>query len=158
MTPGQIVAIVVAALLIPVAGLLACVDSALARVSKARAEEFGVPGFGTTEELLADDGIDIVVIATPNHLHLPAALAAIEAGVHIVSDKPVTATLAEARVLEAALAGARSAYAVTYTYTGFPMVREARARIAAGQIGRNCKVIATYLQGWLAGPAATRPR
>lgn len=97
-----------------------------------------------------DDGIDFVTIATPNHLHLPAALEAIAAGVHIMSDKPATATLAQALTLRDALAGAQSLYALTFTYTGFAMVREARARVAAGQIGKVRKIVVNYAQGWMA--------
>lgn len=103
-------------------------------------------------EAARDDGIDLVAIATPNHLHLPVALAAIEAGVHIISDKPATATLAEALALRRALAGGNSLYALTYSYSAYPMIREARARVAAGDIGQVRKVVVTYVQGWLAAP------
>lgn len=103
-------------------------------------------------EAARDDGIDLVAIATPNHLHLPAALAAIKAGVHIMSDKPATATLAEALTLQAALLDSASQYALTYSYSGYPMIREARARVAAGEIGTVRKVVVTYQQGWLSTP------
>ncbi|WP_161988995.1 Gfo/Idh/MocA family protein [Sphingomonas glacialis] len=103
-------------------------------------------------EAARDDGIDLVAIATPNHLHLPAALAAIKAGVHIMSDKPATATLAEALDLQAALRQGTSLYALSYSYSGYPMVREARARVAAGEIGTVRKVVVTYQQGWLSAP------
>lgn len=99
-----------------------------------------------------EDGIDLVAIATPNHLHLPVALAAIDAGVHIMSDKPATATLAEALRLRDALAGSDSLYALTYSYSAYPMVREARARVAAGVIGAVRKVVVTYHQGWMSAP------
>lgn len=99
------------------------------------------------------DGIDMVAIATPNHLHLPVALQAIAAGVDIISDKPATATLAEVLLLRDALAKGDSHYALTFTYGAYPMVREARARIAAGEIGTVRKTIITYAQGSLAGPA-----
>lgn len=109
-------------------------------------------------EAARDDGIDLVAIATPNHLHLPVALAAIEAGVHIMSDKPATATLAQALQLRDALAkgGAPAKggalYALTYSYSAYPMIREARARVAAGVIGRVRKVVVTYQQGWMSAP------
>lgn len=110
-------------------------------------------------EAAREDGIDVVVIATPNHLHLPAALAAIRAGVHVMSDKPATATLAEALELKAALAGSSICYALSYGYSAYPMVREARARVAAGQIGEVRKIVVTYAQGWLAaGDDASNPR
>jgi predicted dehydrogenase len=107
------------------------------------------------DEAGREDGVQAVAIATPNHLHLPAALQAINAGLHIISDKPATATLDEALRLRDALSGSASRYAVTYSYTAYPMVREARARIAAGQIGAVRKVVVTYLQGWLAAPLET---
>lgn len=98
------------------------------------------------------DPIDFLVIATPNHLHLPAAKAALEAGVPVLSDKPMTATLAEARRLADVVAGTGRPYALTYTYTGYPLVREARARVADGEIGTVRKVVVEYAQGWLAEP------
>ncbi|WP_183623381.1 Gfo/Idh/MocA family protein [Novosphingobium sediminicola] len=105
-------------------------------------------------EAAREDGITMVAIATPNNLHLPAALMAIEAGVHIFSDKPATATLAQALNLRDALARGRSAYGLSFTYSAYPMVREARARIAAGQIGTVRKVLVNYAQGVMAGPSA----
>lgn len=102
-------------------------------------------------EAARPDGIDFVTIATPNRHHLPAARAALEAGIAVMSDKPATATLGEARELADIVAHAAVPYALTYTYSGYPMVREARARIAAGAIGRVVKVVAEYSQGWLAG-------
>jgi len=103
-----------------------------------------------TAEAARPDGIQALAIATPNHLHLPAALAAIEAGLHVMSDKPTTATLAEAEQLHDALAGSASLYALTFTYSGFPIIREARARVAAGMIGAVRKVAVSFNQGWLA--------
>lgn len=98
------------------------------------------------------DGIEMVIIATPNHLHLPAAKAALEAGLAVMSDKPATATLAEAEELAALLESRGGLYGLTFTYTGYPMVREARARVAAGEIGPVRKVVAEYFQGWLSQP------
>lgn len=98
------------------------------------------------------DGIEALAIATPNHLHFPAAMAALDAGLHIMSDKPATATLAEAQRLRDALASHDSLYALTFTYSGFPMIREARARVAAGMIGAVRKVAVSFAQGWLAAP------
>lgn len=125
--------------------------------SRLAAENFGVAAercYSSHEamfeaERARDDGIDLVAIATPNHLHLPVALSAIDSGLHIISDKPATATLTEALTLRNALATSRSRYALTFSYTGFPMIREARARVANGEIGRIRKVVATYSQGWL---------
>ena len=97
------------------------------------------------------DAIDFVAIATPNHHHLPAATAALAAGFAVVSDKPATATLEEARTLRDAVAAADRPYALTYTYTGYPLVREAQERVRGGTIGAVRKVVVEYPQGWLAG-------
>jgi predicted dehydrogenase len=98
------------------------------------------------------DAIDFVVIATPNYLHLPVAVAALEAGFAVVSDKPATATYEEALVLKKAVAKAGLPYALTHTYAGYALVREARAICASGQLGRIRKVAVEYLQGWLSQP------
>jgi predicted dehydrogenase len=98
------------------------------------------------------DGIDFVVIVTPNHLHLPIALAALEAGIPVMSDKPATATYDEALKLEAAIKKSSLPYGLTHTYAGYAMVREARAMCAAGKLGKIRKVAVEYLQGWLSRP------
>lgn len=103
-------------------------------------------------EARRQDGIDFVTIATPNDTHLPIALAAIDAGVAVISDKPATATLDEALRLGERLAEAPVPYALTYTYTGYPLIREARAIIARGDLGAIRKVRVDYPQGWLAEP------
>lgn len=100
-----------------------------------------------------EDGIDFVSIVTPNHNHLPSARAALAAGYPVITDKPLTATLAEAHELANFVAQAAKPFGVTYTYSGYPLVREARARIAAGEIGVIRKVVVEYPQGWLAGEA-----
>ncbi|WP_246610984.1 Gfo/Idh/MocA family protein [Aquisediminimonas profunda] len=99
------------------------------------------------------DGIDFVSIVSPNHHHLPAARAALAAGIPVISDKPATATLAEARELAECVAASGLAYGLTHTYSGYPLVREARARIASGALGAIRKVVVEYPQGWLAGDA-----
>lgn len=104
-------------------------------------------------ERTRDDGIDFVSIVTPNHHHLPAARTALAAGIAVMSDKPLTATLAEAHELAGLVRGAGLPFGVTYTYSGYPLVREARARIAAAALGAIRKVVVEYPQGWLAGEA-----
>lgn len=98
------------------------------------------------------DGIDFVVIATPNHLHLPVAEAALEAGLAVMSDKPATATYDEVLALEAAVAKAGVPYGLTHTYAGYSLVREARAICASGRLGAIRKIAVEYLQGWLSQP------
>jgi predicted dehydrogenase len=108
-----------------------------------------------TTERERPDGIDFVVIATPNNLHLPIALAALEAGIPIMSDKPATATLDEAKILEAAIKKSGLPYGLTHTYAGYSMVREARALCASGRLGKIRKVAIEYFQGWMSTPVET---
>ncbi len=91
-----------------------------------------------------------VVIVTPNHLHFPVAKAAIQAGFHVISDKPATFDLAECRELSALLESSSCQYALTHPYTAYPMIQEARERIAAGELGKIRKIFVEYTQGWLA--------
>ncbi|MFZ0393001.1 MAG: Gfo/Idh/MocA family oxidoreductase [Terracidiphilus sp.] len=95
------------------------------------------------------DGIDFVVIATPNSTHLPIAKAALDAGIPVVSDKPATATYDEVLELEKIVASAGLPYALTHTYAGYALVRDARSICAAGELGEIRKVAVEYLQGWL---------
>ncbi|MEY2943518.1 MAG: hypothetical protein RLY97_1532 [Pseudomonadota bacterium] len=99
------------------------------------------------------DGLQFVAITSPNHHHLPSAKAALAAGIPVISDKPATATLAESLELRDAVRASGLPYALTYTYTGYPLVREAKARIAAGAVGTIRKVVVEYPQGWLSEPA-----
>jgi predicted dehydrogenase len=110
--------------------------------------------YATAEEMfgaerMRADGIEAVAITTPNSSHRDIAVAALRAGIAVISDKPMTATLAEATDLAAVVAETRVPFALTYTYTGYAMLREARARVAAGAIGAVRKVVAEYPQGWL---------
>jgi predicted dehydrogenase len=95
------------------------------------------------------EGIDFIAITSPNHHHLPAAQTALEAGIAVLTDKPLTATLAEAHTLASLVAAAQRPFGVTYTYAGYPMVREAKAQIAAGALGTIRKLVVEYAQGWL---------
>ena len=114
-------------------------------------------GYGTfnemvTEELRlpAEERMHFVVIATPNHLHFPVAESALQAGFHVVSDKPVTFDLGEARTLRALAAEKDLLFGLTHNYTGYPMVKEARELIKTGALGSIRRVIVEYIQGWLA--------
>jgi len=106
-------------------------------------------------ERLRPDPIDFVVIATPNHLHLPVARAALEAGFAVMSDKPATADYPEVLQLEQVVAKAAKPYALTHTYAGYALVREARDLCAHASLGKIRKVIVEYLQGWLSQPIET---
>ncbi len=104
------------------------------------------------EESKMSDGIDFVIVATPNHLHLPAARAFLEAGVHVVCDKPLAANLEQAEQLAAVAGNSGRLFALTQTYTGYPMVREARHLVASGRLGELRKVQVEYNQDWLKDP------
>ena len=105
-----------------------------------------------TEELRlpTEERMHFVVIAVPNHLHFPVAESALQAGFHVVSDKPVTFDLGEARTLRALAAEKDLLFGLTHNYTGYPMVKEARELIKTGALGSIRRVIVEYIQGWLA--------
>lgn len=103
-------------------------------------------------EALRPDGIDAVAIVTPNHLHAAVATAFLKAGIAVICDKPMTATLAEAQELADLVVRTGVPFVLTQTYTGYPMVREARALVQRGAIGQVRHVQVDYLQDWLAGP------
>lgn len=98
----------------------------------------------------ASERIDFVSIVTPNHVHYPVAQAFVDAGLHVVCDKPMVHTREQADALVAAVARQGTVFGVTYNYTGYPMVRQAREMVRAGDIGEIRKVVVEYNQGWLA--------
>ncbi len=100
--------------------------------------------------LPADERIEIVSIVTPNHLHFPVARMFLEAGFHVVCDKPLTTTLKDAETLCGMAVEGDRIFAVTHNYTGYPMVKEARERVGSGSLGPVRKVVVEYSQGWLA--------
>lgn len=100
-------------------------------------------------EAAREDGIQAVTIATPNHLHFDNARAFLDAGIHVICDKPVTCSLDEARDLKARAESRGLVLVVTYNNTGYPMVREARAIVASGRIGTVRLVQVEYAQDWL---------
>ena len=100
-------------------------------------------------EATRPDGIEIAAIVTPNHLHASAALACLKAGVHVICDKPLTTGLSEALELRAAATASNRIFAVTYNYSGYPLVRHAREMIAAGKLGDLRLVQVQYAQDWL---------
>ncbi|MCJ2187641.1 Gfo/Idh/MocA family oxidoreductase [Novosphingobium sp. 2638] len=104
-------------------------------------------------EAARPDGAEFVAIVTPNHLHQPIAIAAMEAGLHVICDKPAATNLAGTLALHDAVSRTGRLYALTYTYTGYPMVRRARELVREGAIGTVRKVSAQYVQGWLADRA-----
>ncbi len=96
-----------------------------------------------------EDRIDFVSIATPNHTHAEIAIAAMQAGFHVICDKPMTTTLSDAQALVKTVEDTGRIFALTHNYTGYPMIRQARELIASGEIGDVLAVRSSYLQGWL---------
>ncbi len=98
------------------------------------------------------DGIDAVAIVTPNHMHAPVAKEFLRRGIHVICDKPLTATLPEAKKLAKAAENTGTVFVLTHNYTGYPMIRQARQMVAEGVIGKIRVVQAEYAQDWLAEP------
>ena len=100
-------------------------------------------------QLGADQRVDFISVATPNHTHYEIAKAAVEAGFNVVCDKPLTFDLQQAEDLAAAVAKSGVVFAVTHNYTGYPLVRQAREMILSGELGEIQATRAFYIQGWL---------
>jgi predicted dehydrogenase len=110
--------------------------------------------YGSFKEMAAaeatrSDRIDAVAIVTPNHVHHPAASAFLAAGIDVICDKPLCRTMREARDLVAQVSASGRLFAITYNYTGYPMVRQAREMVAAGELGTIRTIQAEYAQDWL---------
>lgn len=101
------------------------------------------------KELPEGERMDFVSIVTPNHVHFEPAMLAMENGFHVVLDKPVTFNLAEALALREVIARTGMLFCLTHTYTGYPMIKEARHLVTSGKLGRIRKVLVEYPQGWL---------
>src|SRR5690554_491171 len=105
--------------------------------------------FEKEARLPEEERMDFVAILTPNHLHLDPAIKALKNGFHVVLDKPMTLDLEEAKELYAVIKETGLLFCLTHTYTGYPMIKEARQQIAEGKIGEVRKVYVEYPQGWL---------
>ena len=95
-------------------------------------------------------GIEAVAIVTPNHLHCAVAKAFLEAGIHVICDKPMSSSLEDAEQIEKIVEGSGLIFAITYNYSGYPMVRQAREMVAAGKLGNIRIIQVEYAQDWLA--------
>ncbi|MCM5662559.1 Gfo/Idh/MocA family protein [Galbibacter mesophilus] len=123
------------------------------------AEQIGIPtervykDFDTMVEaelkLPEEERMQVVSILTPNFLHFPMAKKLLESGFNVICEKPMTTTLEEAEILQKTLEEAKTVFAVTYTYTGYPMVRQMKEMIASGVIGKVQKIDVQYYQGWI---------
>ena len=103
--------------------------------------------------LPADERIDFVSVCTPNHMHFPIAKAFLEAGFHVMCEKPMTLTVKEAEQLKVVVQKTRRVFGLMHTYTGYPMVKLARDMVKQGDLGKIRKVVVQYPQGWLARAA-----
>ena len=126
----------------------AAASAAEARIDPSRS--YADAGEMAQREAARPDGIDVVAIVTPNYLHAPAAMAFLEAGIHVICDKPLAISLEEGLALAAAARRKNRVFALTHTYTGYPMVRHARALAAAGELGQLRLLQVEYSQDWLA--------
>jgi predicted dehydrogenase len=130
-----------------------------AEKSKATGKQLGLDAsrvYASYEEMIAKENdlpadvkMDVVSIVTPNHVHFHPAKLALENGFHVVLDKPMTFNLAEAKELKAIVETTGKYFCLTHTYTGYPMVKEAREQVKNGKLGNIRKVLVTYPQGWL---------
>ncbi len=103
-------------------------------------------------QLASGERMEFVSVVTPNHLHFDVADCALRAGFHVLSDKPATISLEQCIKLQAQLRRSGRLYGLTHPYTAYPMIAEAKERIAAGELGKVRKVIVEYTQGWLTDP------
>ncbi|SNC67575.1 Predicted dehydrogenase [Hymenobacter gelipurpurascens] len=127
--------------------------------SKASGQLLGLSAervYGSYQELIErekqlpeSERVQVVSIVTPNHLHFAPAKLALENGFHVILDKPMTFSLAEAKELQAVVEASSCHFCLTHTYTGYPMVKEARQLVASGELGTIRKVYVEYPQGWL---------
>lgn len=126
--------------------------------SAASAEALGIPrSYGSFTEMAEaeaarEDGIEAVSIVTPNHVHAAAAKAFLAKGIHVICDKPLTSTMEDAAALKKAVADSDALFVLTHNYTGYPMIRQARAMVQAGDLGDIRIVQAEYPQDWLTSP------
>ncbi len=102
------------------------------------------------------DGIDAVAIVTPNHMHAAPAIAFLDAGIHVICDKPLAATPQEAEAIAAAVARSDRHFILTHNYTGYPLIRQAREMIARGDLGKLRVIQVEYAQDWLTEPTQNK--
>ena len=129
--------------------------------SRAAAAEFGVDpqrAYGSWAELLEkekelpdDERIDFVSVATPNFTHCDISCAVMDAGFHVICDKPMTISLDDAERMVSTAETTGRVFALTHNYSGYPQIRQARQMVAAGELGKIIAVRATYVQGWMHG-------
>ena len=133
-----------------------CLSSTPEKAAKS-AEEIGLdpsrsyPDFKTMaeKESQREDGIDVVSIVTPNHMHAAPAIEFLNKNIHVICDKPMTSTMEDAHKLSEAVAKSKAHFFLTHNYSGYPVIREMRSLIKNGELGKMRIVKGSYLQGWL---------
>ncbi|HWL06808.1 MAG TPA: Gfo/Idh/MocA family oxidoreductase [Planctomicrobium sp.] len=141
------------------AELVAGALSSNAERSKASAPSYDIKperAYGSYQELIDEelkrpegDRVDFITVATPNHMHFPVAKAAVEAGLNVICDKPLTFDLPEAEELAKIVEKNKVVFAVTHNYTGYPLVRQIRELVQSGELGEVQAIRSQYIQGWL---------
>ena len=134
----------------------ACLSST-AEKAEASAKEIGLsldrsyPDYKTMalEESKREDGIDVVSIVTPNHMHAGPAIEFLQKDIHVICDKPMTATMDDAHDLMSAIQSSKAHFFLTHNYSGYPVIREMRSLVKNGELGKLRIVKGAYLQGWL---------
>jgi predicted dehydrogenase len=143
--------------------LVAGAFSSTPEKSRASGAEIGLSAdrvYGSWSEMLereadlpVEERIEAVSIVTPNHMHAPPAIAALEAGLAVIIDKPLADNMANAQAIAEAAAKTGSRIAVTHTYTGYPLIKQARRLVTSGQFGKVRRVAVKYMQDWLSRAA-----
>ena len=134
----------------------ACLSSTSEK-AEASAKEIGLsldrsyPDYKTmaSEESKREDGIDVVSIVTPNHMHAGPAIEFLQKNIHVICDKPMTATMDDAHKLMSAIQSSKAHFFLTHNYSGYPVIREMRSLVKNGELGKLRIVKGAYLQGWL---------
>jgi len=137
--------------------LVAGAFSSSAEKARASAHDLGVADERAYDDFEAmaeaeaarEDGIEVVSVVTPNHVHFAASKAFLDKGIHVISDKPMTSTLEDASALAALVERSTARFFLTHNYTGYPMIRQAREMIGAGALGALRVVQVEYAQDWL---------
>lgn len=124
-------------------------SGALLGIAPARAYASYRELFESEKRLPPEERVQVVSIVTPNHVHFEPAKLALENGFHVILDKPATYSLEEAKMLKSIVDRCGLLFCLTHTYTGYPMVKEARQRVLSGALGAIRKVYVEYPQGWL---------
>lgn len=131
--------------------VVGAVLSSNAEKSVADAAALGIPlGYGSLAQMIEAGGLDAVAIATPNDSHAALAIEALDAGLHVICDKPLANTVEDGRRIAARVRETGLVFCLTHNYSGYPMIRQMRAMIAAGRVGKVHLVQASYRQGSLA--------